>query len=48
MMNSGNSIDRAAARLDEFAGDIVMNRAFDMGYPMNQKSQLMGFEAVLT
>ena len=38
-----NSFDPAAARLDAFAGDIVMNRASDLGYPMNQKSQLLGF-----
>ena len=43
MMVSDIRIDPAAARLDAFAGDIVMNRASDMGYPMNQKSQLMGF-----
>ena len=36
-------IDPAEARLDAYAGDIVMNRACDMGYPVNQKSQLMGF-----
>ncbi len=41
-MNNG-SYDPAEARLDAFAGDIVMNRASDMGYPMNQKSQLVGF-----
>jgi len=42
-MISNSEYDPAEARLDAFAGDIVMNRAFDMGYPMNQKSQLMGF-----
>ena len=35
--------DSAEARLDEFAADIVMNRKYDFGYPMNQKSQLIGF-----
>ena len=40
---SNGSYDPAEARLDAFAGDIVMNRASDMGYPMNQKSQLVGF-----
>ena len=42
-MMKDSGIDQAAARLDAFAGDIVMNRASDMGYPMNQKSQLLGF-----
>ena len=42
-MKKENSFDPAAARLDAFAGDIVMNRASDLGYPMNQKSQLLGF-----
>ena len=37
------NIDPAEARLDEFAGDIVIGRASDIGYPMNQKSQLIGF-----
>ena len=40
---TNGSYDPAEARLDAFAGDIVMNRASDMGYPMNQKSQLVGF-----
>lgn len=42
-MNKNGNYDPAEARLDAFAGDIVMNRVDDMGYPMNQKSQLMGF-----
>lgn len=29
-------IDPAEVRLDEFAGEIVTGRAYDMGYPMNQ------------
>ena len=35
--------DPAEARLDAFAGDIVTNRVYDMGYPLNQQSQLIGF-----
>lgn len=42
MVNNAG-IDYAEARLDEFAGEIVTSRASDMGYPMNQKSQLKGF-----
>ena len=38
-----NRIDPVEARLDDFAADIVLNRAYDFGYPMNQKSQLIGF-----
>ena len=36
-------IDPAEARLDEFAGEIVTGRTSDLGYPLNQKSQLIGF-----
>jgi histidine decarboxylase len=42
-MVNNTGIDYAEARLDEFAGEIVTSRANDMGYPMNQKSQLKGF-----
>ncbi len=42
-MNTDAKPNAAEARLDAFAGDIVMNRGDDMGYPLNQKSQLMGF-----
>ena len=37
------NVDSAEARLDKFAGDIVSERANDMGYPMNQSSELRGF-----
>lgn len=43
MMSIDTRIDPAEARLDAYAGDIVMNRNYDMGYPVNQKSRLMGF-----
>ena len=42
-MNSDSRMDPAEVRLDAFAGDIVLNRSTDLGYPMNQKSQLKGF-----
>ena len=42
-MTDGKTYDPIEAQLDAFAGDIVTNRAFDMGYPMNQKSRLAGF-----
>lgn len=42
-MISKNGIDPAEAMLDAFAGDIVLQRSCDMGYPMNQKSQLKEF-----
>ncbi len=43
-MSSNNAgIDPAEVRLDKFAGDIVSERANDMGYPMNQSSELRGF-----
>ena len=31
------------ARLDRYAGDIVVNRHNDIGYPVNQKSKLLDF-----
>ena len=43
MAVNNTGIDPAEARLDEFAGSIVAGRAYDMGYPMNQKSQIRGF-----
>ena len=42
-MMTNTRIDPAEARLDAFAGDILVNRATDMGYPMNQKSRLIDF-----
>ena len=35
--------DSAEARLDQFAGDKILSRANSIGYPQNQKSQLLGF-----
>ena len=43
MSATNAGIDPAEARLDKFAGDIVSERANDMGYPMNQSSELRGF-----
>ena len=34
---------QAEARLDQFAGDIVVRKSHDLGYPVNQKSKLVGF-----
>ena len=38
-----NNINDIEARLDKYAGDIVVNRHNDIGYPVNQKSKLLGF-----
>lgn len=36
--------DPALERLDEFAGDIVVKKScYNLGYPVNQKSKLVGF-----
>lgn len=43
MAGNGSGIDWAEARLDDFAGNIVTGRSSDMGYPMNQKIQMVGF-----
>lgn len=43
MAGNGSGIDWAEARLDEFAGNMVTGRSSDMGYPMNQKIQMVGF-----
>ena len=43
MISNDRTIDPAEARLDQFAGDLLIIRAYDMGYPVNQKSQLVGF-----
>ena len=43
MAGNGSGIDWAEARLDEFAGNMVTGRSSDMGYPMNQKIQIVGF-----
>ena len=43
MAGNNKGIDLAEARLDEFAGNIVTGRSSDLGYPMNQKIQMVGF-----
>ena len=43
MAGNDSGIDWAEARLDEFAGNIVTGRSSDMGYPLNQKIQMVGF-----
>ncbi|SFG67822.1 pyridoxal-dependent decarboxylase [Oribacterium sp. WCC10] len=35
--------DPAEARLDEYAGDVMMKKSRFLGFPINQKSQLVGF-----
>ena len=42
-MEKYNKKDPAEVRLDAFAGDIVVNRRYDIGYPLNQKSRLIDF-----
>ena len=42
-MEKYNKKDPAEVRLDAFAGDIVVNRRYDIGYPLNQKSKLIDF-----
>ena len=42
-MEKYNKKDPAEVRLDAFAGDIVVNRRYDIGYPSNQKSRLIDF-----
>jgi histidine decarboxylase len=36
-------VAEAEARLDKFAGDIVVKKSRDLGYPTNQKSKLIDF-----
>ena len=43
MAENNSGFDSAEARLDKFAGDIVTGRSYDMGYPLNQKIQMVGF-----
>jgi len=38
-----NNINQIEARLDKFAGDIVVSRPNSIGYPVNQKSKLLDF-----
>ena len=35
--------DPTEARLDEFAGSVMQRKNYDFGYPLNQKSKLIGF-----
>ena len=42
-MEKYNKKDPEEVRLDAFAGDIVVNRRYDIGYPLNQKSRLIDF-----
>ena len=42
-MNNIAEIDPVEARLDRFAGDVIKSRAYDLGFPLNQKSRLIGF-----
>ncbi len=41
--NATVAIDPAEARLDEFAAEMVTKKYHDFGYPLNHKSQLIGF-----
>lgn len=43
MANTTHDVNQAEMRLDQLAGDIVVKRASKIGYPVNQKSQLIGF-----
>ena len=38
-----NNYESIEARLDKFAGDIVTSKGNEIGYPVNQKSKLIGF-----
>lgn len=42
-MTDNNTLNAMEARLDKYAGDIVVNRHNDIGYPVNQKSKLLDF-----
>jgi histidine decarboxylase len=43
MKSNEKHIDPAEVRLDRFAGDVFNGREDNLGYPMNQKSALIGF-----
>ncbi|MBP3891382.1 MAG: aminotransferase class V-fold PLP-dependent enzyme [Solobacterium sp.] len=43
MEKDNMNYDVIEARLDQFAGDIVIKRKNEIGYPQNQKSQLLNF-----
>ena len=48
MINPGNektcgAVDSIEAMLDQYAGDLMVNKKYDFGYPVNQKSPLTGF-----
>ena len=38
-----DKMDNIEARLDQFAGDIVIHRPYSIGYPVNQQSKLLDF-----
>lgn len=42
-MNHQIEIDPIEERLNQFAGDIIESRAYNLGYPLNQKSRLISF-----
>ena len=42
-MEKHREIDPAEARLDILAGDIITKKAYEIGYPVNQRSKLIGF-----
>ncbi|MCR5357197.1 MAG: aminotransferase class V-fold PLP-dependent enzyme [Lachnospiraceae bacterium] len=42
-MSEATNINAIEARLDEFAGSAMIQKTHDFGYPLNQKSRLIGF-----
>ena len=38
-----DKMDNIEARLDQFAGDVVIHRPYSIGYPVNQQSKLLDF-----
>lgn len=42
-MTSNPEVDPAEARLDEFAGSMMVKKSHDFGYPVNQRSRLVQF-----
>ncbi|MCR4657694.1 MAG: hypothetical protein K5770_15925 [Lachnospiraceae bacterium] len=43
MSSDNKQIDAIEARLDEFAASAMLQKTYDFGYPLNQKSKLIGF-----
>ena len=43
MKQSNTDIDPIEARLDEFAGSMMIKKKYDFGYPINQSSRLLKF-----